>query len=126
MKYCASLMLKIYFFPPDVILFCCETKIDIILSYISQGLSKMSVFIPLSVSIFEVTKMPGRQQVFWKGGTSVIFYGKSKNKLVNNVMESQNQKGFNFIHHHSLGLGLQPVLYPAKSVPVQAMGCQPV
>jgi len=28
------------------------------------------------------------------------------------------------IHHHSLGLALHQVLYPAKNVPVPAMGCQ--
>ncbi|KAK4826589.1 hypothetical protein QYF61_010351 [Mycteria americana] len=32
--------------------------------------------------------------------------------------------GFNSIHHHSLGLAIQPVLYPAKSTPVQAMSIQ--
>ncbi|KAK4817862.1 hypothetical protein QYF61_001531 [Mycteria americana] len=30
----------------------------------------------------------------------------------------------NSIHHHSLGLAIQPVLYPAKSTPVQAMSSQ--
>ncbi|KAK4826371.1 hypothetical protein QYF61_007985 [Mycteria americana] len=30
----------------------------------------------------------------------------------------------NSIHHHSLGLAVQPVLYPAKSTPVQAMSSQ--
>ncbi|KAK4831992.1 hypothetical protein QYF61_020375 [Mycteria americana] len=32
--------------------------------------------------------------------------------------------GFSSIHHHSLGLAIQPVLYPAKSTPVQAMSSQ--
>ncbi|KAK4808466.1 hypothetical protein QYF61_005783 [Mycteria americana] len=32
--------------------------------------------------------------------------------------------GVNSIHHHSLGLAIQPVLYPAKSTPVQAMSSQ--
>ena len=32
--------------------------------------------------------------------------------------------GFNSIHHHSLGPALQPLPPPAKSVPVQATGCQ--
>ncbi|KAK4828376.1 hypothetical protein QYF61_026114 [Mycteria americana] len=32
--------------------------------------------------------------------------------------------GVNSIHHHSLGLAVQPVLYPAKSTPVQAMSSQ--
>ncbi|KAK4818760.1 hypothetical protein QYF61_018932 [Mycteria americana] len=32
--------------------------------------------------------------------------------------------GFNSIHHHSLGPAVQPVLYPAKSTPVQAMSSQ--
>ncbi|KAK4826774.1 hypothetical protein QYF61_011401 [Mycteria americana] len=32
--------------------------------------------------------------------------------------------GVNSIHHHSLGPALQPVLYPAKSTPVQAMSSQ--
>ena len=31
--------------------------------------------------------------------------------------------GFNSIQQHPLGLTLQPLLHPAKSVPVQAMGC---
>ncbi|KAK4831880.1 hypothetical protein QYF61_020027 [Mycteria americana] len=30
----------------------------------------------------------------------------------------------NSIHHHSLGLAVQPVLYPVKSTPVQAMSSQ--
>ncbi|KAK4824040.1 hypothetical protein QYF61_009631 [Mycteria americana] len=32
--------------------------------------------------------------------------------------------GVNSIHHHSLGPAIQPVLYPAKSPPVQAMSSQ--
>ncbi|KAK4826721.1 hypothetical protein QYF61_010974 [Mycteria americana] len=32
--------------------------------------------------------------------------------------------GFNSIHHHSLGSAIQPVLYPEKSTPVQAMSSQ--
>ncbi|KAK4810518.1 hypothetical protein QYF61_004481 [Mycteria americana] len=32
--------------------------------------------------------------------------------------------GVNSIHHHSLGPAIQPVLYPAKSMPVQAMSSQ--
>ena len=32
--------------------------------------------------------------------------------------------GFNFIHHHSLGLAIQPVFYLAKRILVQAQGCQ--
>ncbi|KAK4823926.1 hypothetical protein QYF61_008312 [Mycteria americana] len=32
--------------------------------------------------------------------------------------------GVNSIHHHSLGLAIQPVLYPAKGTPVQAMSGQ--
>ncbi|KAK4807115.1 hypothetical protein QYF61_018456 [Mycteria americana] len=32
--------------------------------------------------------------------------------------------GFNSIHHHSLGPAIQPVLYPAKSTPIQAMSHQ--
>ncbi|KAK4830080.1 LOW QUALITY PROTEIN: hypothetical protein QYF61_008418 [Mycteria americana] len=32
--------------------------------------------------------------------------------------------GLNSIHHHSLDLAIQPVLYPAKSTPVQAMSSQ--
>ncbi|KAK4825244.1 hypothetical protein QYF61_025643 [Mycteria americana] len=32
--------------------------------------------------------------------------------------------GVNSIHHHSLGLAIQPVLNPAKSTPVQAMSSQ--
>ncbi|KAK4814940.1 hypothetical protein QYF61_006884 [Mycteria americana] len=32
--------------------------------------------------------------------------------------------GFNSIHHHSLGPAIQPVLYPAKSTPIQAMSSQ--
>ncbi|RMC05468.1 hypothetical protein DUI87_18661 [Hirundo rustica rustica] len=31
--------------------------------------------------------------------------------------------GCNNVHHHSLGLAIQPVPNPAKSAPVQAMGC---
>ncbi|KAK4820014.1 hypothetical protein QYF61_017393 [Mycteria americana] len=36
----------------------------------------------------------------------------------------QPPTGVNFIHHHSLGPALQPVLHPAKSTPVQAMSSQ--
>ncbi|KAK4827985.1 hypothetical protein QYF61_022687 [Mycteria americana] len=32
--------------------------------------------------------------------------------------------GVNSIHHHSLGPAIQPVLYPAKSTPIQAMSSQ--
>ncbi|KAK4810615.1 hypothetical protein QYF61_007352 [Mycteria americana] len=32
--------------------------------------------------------------------------------------------GVNSIHHHSVGLAIQPVLYPVKSTPVQAMSSQ--
>ncbi|XP_074459149.1 heat shock factor 2-binding protein isoform X2 [Larus michahellis] len=32
--------------------------------------------------------------------------------------------GFNSIYHHSLGTAIQPVFYPAKSTPVQAMSSQ--
>ncbi|KAK4816334.1 hypothetical protein QYF61_015018 [Mycteria americana] len=32
--------------------------------------------------------------------------------------------GVNSLHHHSLGPAIQPVLYPAKSTPVQAMSSQ--
>ncbi|KAK4820022.1 hypothetical protein QYF61_017695 [Mycteria americana] len=32
--------------------------------------------------------------------------------------------GFNPIHHHSLGSAIQPVFYPTKSMPVQAMSSQ--
>jgi len=32
--------------------------------------------------------------------------------------------GFNSIHHHSLGLAIQPALYLAKGLSVQTMVCQ--
>ncbi|KAK4830680.1 hypothetical protein QYF61_012849 [Mycteria americana] len=32
--------------------------------------------------------------------------------------------GFNFIHHNTLGPSIQPVLYPVKNTPVQAMSSQ--
>ena len=32
--------------------------------------------------------------------------------------------GFNSIHNQSLGLAIQPVIYLAKSIPLQVMGCQ--
>ena len=41
-----------------------------------------------------------------------------------NTARDRSSAGFNSIHHYFLGLALQPVLYPAKSVPVQANGCQ--
>jgi len=32
--------------------------------------------------------------------------------------------GFSSVHHCSLGLAVQPVLYLVKNVTIQAMGCQ--
>jgi len=41
-----------------------------------------------------------------------------------NTSHYQSIAGFNFIYHQFLNPTSQPVLYPAKSVPVWAMGCQ--
>ena len=58
----------------------------------------------------------------------VINKGTEQNRLqyqpMGNTTCDWSPAGFNSIHHHSLGLALQPVLYSAKSVPVQAMSYQ--
>ena len=41
-----------------------------------------------------------------------------------NTTHDQSPSEFNSIHHHSLGMAIQPVIYPEKTVPVQATGCQ--
>ncbi|KAK4828228.1 hypothetical protein QYF61_024723 [Mycteria americana] len=47
-----------------------------------------------------------------------------QHRALGNTACDQPPTGFNSIHHHSLGLAIQPVLYPAKSTPVQAMSSQ--
>ena len=41
-----------------------------------------------------------------------------------NTTCDQPPTGFNSIHHNSLGSSIQPVFYPAKHVPIQAMNSQ--
>lgn len=38
-----------------------------------------------------------------------------------NTISVWSPAGFNSMHYHSLGLTIQPVFYPARSVPAQAM-----
>ncbi|KAK4818808.1 hypothetical protein QYF61_019737 [Mycteria americana] len=45
-------------------------------------------------------------------------------RALGNTTCDQPPTGVNSIHHHSLGPAIQPVLYPAKSTPVQAMSSQ--
>ncbi|KAK4831732.1 LOW QUALITY PROTEIN: hypothetical protein QYF61_018862 [Mycteria americana] len=45
-------------------------------------------------------------------------------RALGNTACDQPPTGVNSIHHHSLGPAIQPVLYPAKSTPVQAMSSQ--
>ncbi|KAK4823556.1 LOW QUALITY PROTEIN: hypothetical protein QYF61_003300 [Mycteria americana] len=47
-----------------------------------------------------------------------------QHRALGNTACDQPPTGFNSIHHHSLGPAIQPVLYPAKSPPVQAMSSQ--
>ncbi|KAK4827772.1 hypothetical protein QYF61_021517 [Mycteria americana] len=47
-----------------------------------------------------------------------------QHRALGNTTCDQPPTGFNSIHHHSLGPAIQPVLYPAKSTPVQAMSSQ--
>ncbi|KAK4831064.1 hypothetical protein QYF61_015121 [Mycteria americana] len=47
-----------------------------------------------------------------------------QHRALGNTACDRPPTGVNSIHHHSLGLAIQPVLYPAKSTPVQAMSRQ--
>ncbi|KAK4823675.1 hypothetical protein QYF61_005646 [Mycteria americana] len=47
-----------------------------------------------------------------------------QHRALGNTACDRPPTGVNSIHHHSLGPAIQPVLYPAKSTPVQAMGSQ--
>ncbi|KAK4815335.1 hypothetical protein QYF61_000167 [Mycteria americana] len=47
-----------------------------------------------------------------------------QHRALGNTACDRPPTGVNSIHHHSLGLAIQPVLYPAKSTPVQAMSNQ--
>ncbi|KAK4826959.1 hypothetical protein QYF61_012808 [Mycteria americana] len=47
-----------------------------------------------------------------------------QHRALGNTTCDRPPTGFNSIHHHSLGPAIQPVLYPAKSTPVQAMSRQ--
>ncbi|KAK4811654.1 hypothetical protein QYF61_022747 [Mycteria americana] len=47
-----------------------------------------------------------------------------QHRALGNTACDQLPTGVNSIHHHSLGPAVQPVLYPAKSTPVQAMSSQ--
>ncbi|KAK4831195.1 hypothetical protein QYF61_015927 [Mycteria americana] len=47
-----------------------------------------------------------------------------QHRALGNTACDRPPTGVNSIHHHSLGLAVQPVLYPAKSTPVQAMSSQ--
>ncbi|KAK4823737.1 hypothetical protein QYF61_006006 [Mycteria americana] len=47
-----------------------------------------------------------------------------QHRALGNTACDRPPTGVNSIHHHSLGLAVQPVLYPVKSTPVQAMSSQ--
>ncbi|KAK4824612.1 hypothetical protein QYF61_016881 [Mycteria americana] len=47
-----------------------------------------------------------------------------QHRALGNTTCDRPPTGVNSIHHHSLGPAVQPVLYPAKSTPVQAMSSQ--
>ncbi|KAK4814985.1 hypothetical protein QYF61_009012 [Mycteria americana] len=47
-----------------------------------------------------------------------------QHRALGNTACDRPPTGVNSIHHHSLGPAVQPVLYPAKSTPVQAMSSQ--
>ncbi|KAK4810721.1 hypothetical protein QYF61_007695 [Mycteria americana] len=47
-----------------------------------------------------------------------------QHRALGNTACDRPPTGVNSIHHHSLGSAIQPVLYPAKSTPVQAMSTQ--
>ncbi|KAK4830945.1 hypothetical protein QYF61_014404 [Mycteria americana] len=47
-----------------------------------------------------------------------------QHRALGNTACDQPPTGVNSIHHHSLGPAIQPVLYPAKSTPIQAMSSQ--
>ncbi|KAK4806229.1 hypothetical protein QYF61_013373 [Mycteria americana] len=47
-----------------------------------------------------------------------------QHRALGNTACDRPPTGVNSIHHHSLGPAIQPVLYPAKSTPVQAMSSQ--
>ncbi|KAK4826416.1 hypothetical protein QYF61_008949 [Mycteria americana] len=47
-----------------------------------------------------------------------------QHRALGNTTCDQPPTGVNSIHHHSLGPAVQPVLYPVKSSPVQAMSSQ--
>ncbi|KAK4824081.1 hypothetical protein QYF61_010592 [Mycteria americana] len=47
-----------------------------------------------------------------------------QHRALGNTACDRPPTGFNSIHHHSLGSAIHPVLYPAKSTPVQAMSSQ--
>ncbi|KAK4829471.1 hypothetical protein QYF61_004761 [Mycteria americana] len=47
-----------------------------------------------------------------------------QHRALGNTACDRPPTGVNSIHHHSLGPAVQPVLYPAKSPPVQAMSSQ--
>ncbi|KAK4821927.1 hypothetical protein QYF61_004930 [Mycteria americana] len=47
-----------------------------------------------------------------------------QHRALGNTACDQSPTGVNSIHHNSLGLAIQPVLYPVKSTPIQAMSSQ--
>ncbi|KAK4826688.1 hypothetical protein QYF61_010697 [Mycteria americana] len=47
-----------------------------------------------------------------------------QHKALGNTASDRPPTGFNSIHHNSSGLAIQPVFYPVKSTPVQAMSSQ--
>ncbi|KAK4832559.1 hypothetical protein QYF61_024059 [Mycteria americana] len=47
-----------------------------------------------------------------------------QHRALGNTTCDQLPTGVNSIHHHSLGLAIQPVFYPAKRTPIQAMSIQ--
>lgn len=57
---------------------------------------------------------------FFLFGYQPNLHNTTVSKLLLATSESQLTAGFSFIHHHSLGLDIQPVFYLIKSIPIQA------
>ncbi|XP_075582172.1 cyclin-dependent kinase 7 isoform X1 [Pelecanus crispus] len=72
--------------------------------------------------IFETLGTPTEEQ--WPIIDKDIKQGWPQNRALGNIARDRLPTALNSIHHYSLGSATQPVFYPAKSTPVQAMSCQ--
>ncbi|KAK4832004.1 hypothetical protein QYF61_020442 [Mycteria americana] len=103
---------------------------------IGLGPSIQPVWVPLqSLPTFKQINTPTQLGVICKLTESVldpliqiidkdIKQNWPQHRALGNTACDRLPTGVNSIHHHSLGPAIQPVLYPAKSTPVQAMSCQ--